>query len=60
LLLRDSLTKRQSNAIRFVIAANLTVIPAKAGIHFALTQNAKIKMGPGFRRDDGGASAATR
>jgi len=27
----------------------LAVIPAKAGIHFAL---AKPQMGPGFRRDD--------
>jgi hypothetical protein len=32
------------------------VIPAKAGIHFALALNRnaeiKVKMGPGFRRDD--------
>ena len=30
------------------------VIPAKAGIHF---QGVKIKMDPGFRRDDGFKSA---
>jgi hypothetical protein len=31
------------------------VIPAKAGIHFApaLYTKSKVKMGPGFRRDDG-------
>jgi hypothetical protein len=37
----------------------LLVIPAKAGIHFAVAlgsasqSNGKIKMDPGFRRDDG-------
>ena len=31
------------------------VIPAKAGIHFAVR---KIKMDPGFRRDDGAKSGA--
>ncbi|HRO26157.1 MAG TPA: hypothetical protein PK743_00500 [Luteimonas sp.] len=28
------------------------VIPAKAGIQFAVGAEAKIKMDPGFRRDD--------
>jgi len=28
------------------------VIPAKAGIHFDFSVQAKIKMDPGFRRDD--------
>jgi hypothetical protein len=39
------------------------VIPAKAGIHFALQRAAKITMDPGFRRDDENwepASAAVR
>jgi len=31
------------------------VIPAKAGIHFAFP--AKIKLDPGFRRDDGLANS---
>jgi len=40
-------------------SATATVVPAKAGPHFALAPIAgsrskfKIKMGPGFRRDDG-------
>jgi len=40
-----------------VAAARHAVIPAKAGIHFALHPGSKVKMGPGFRRDDEVASA---
>jgi|GEM_PF-6903784 len=29
-----------------------SVIPAKAGIQFAVGADAKVKMDPGFRRDD--------
>jgi len=35
-----------------IAAARHAVIPAKAGIHFALHPGSKVKMGPGFRRDD--------
>jgi hypothetical protein len=31
-----------------------TVVPAKAGTHFDFLGPFKIKMDPGFRRDDGG------
>ncbi len=33
-------------------ATNPAVIPAKAGIHFALEQEAQIKMGSRFRGND--------
>jgi len=47
-----SLTLRVAVAI---LRAPHSVIPAKAGIHFALMlrSKSKIKMDPGFRRDDG-------
>ncbi len=44
------------NALTFV-RLPLLVIPAKAGIHLA-PGGSKIKMDPGFRRDDDNAEAA--
>ena len=33
--------------------AHPSVIPAKAGIHFDVGAGQKIRLGRGFRRDDG-------